>query len=120
MTEGPPTGPSLNPQPSTLNLVEVRELVVHFPVRRRTLFGGHDEVVRAVDGVDLTIRRGETLGLVGESGCGKSTLGRTVVGLYRPTAGQVLFDGHDLAGLSPEAMRAMRRRFQIVFQDPFS
>ena len=102
------------------DLLEVRDLVVHFPVRRRTLFGGHDEVVRAVDGVDMTIRWGETLGLVGESGCGKSTLGRAVVGLYRPTAGQVLFDGQDLSRLSPEAMRAMRRRFQIVFQDPFS
>jgi oligopeptide/dipeptide ABC transporter ATP-binding protein len=98
----------------------VRDLVVHFPVRRAGLFGGAREVVHAVDGVSFAIEPGEALGLVGESGCGKSTTARAVVGLYRPTAGQVLFDGVDLASQPPERLRALRRRFQIVFQDPFS
>jgi oligopeptide/dipeptide ABC transporter ATP-binding protein len=101
-------------------LVDVRDLVVHFPVRRAGLFGGRQEVVHAVDGVSFSIERGEALGLVGESGCGKSTTARTVVGLHRPTAGQVRFDGVDLASLPPEQLRVLRRRFQIVFQDPFS
>src|SRR5690242_5142157 len=72
-------------------LVEVRDLAVHFPTPRTSLFGGPREVVHAVDGVSFAIERGEALGLVGESGCGKSTTARAVVGLYRPTAGQVLF-----------------------------
>jgi oligopeptide transport system ATP-binding protein len=101
-------------------LVEVRDLVVHFPTPRTSLFGGPREVVHAVDGVSFAIERGEALGLVGESGCGKSTTARAVVGLYRPTAGQVLFDGLDLAKEPPEQLRALRRRFQIVFQDPYS
>ncbi len=101
-------------------LLEVDDLVVHFPTQRRTLLGSRREVVRAVDGVTFSIGRGETLGLVGESGCGKSTTGRAVVGLYRPTSGRVLFDGHNLARLSNAEMQPLRRRFQIVFQDPFS
>jgi oligopeptide/dipeptide ABC transporter ATP-binding protein len=101
-------------------LVEVRDLVVHFPVKRAGLFGSRREVVHAVDDVSFAIDRGDTLGLVGESGCGKSTTARAVVGLYRPTAGQVLFDGVDLNALSEDALRALRRRFQIVFQDPYS
>jgi len=101
-------------------LLDVRDLMVHFPIQRTTFVGGRRETVHAVDGISLAIDRGETLGLVGESGCGKSTTGRTVVGLYRPTAGQVLFDGRDIAALPPEELRLLRRRFQIVFQDPFS
>lgn len=101
-------------------LLDVRNLKVHFPTQSRTLLGSRREVVRAVDGVSFSIGRGETLGLVGESGCGKSTTGRTVVSLYRPTAGEVRFDGQDVARLSPEILRPLRRRFQIVFQDPFS
>ncbi len=101
-------------------LLEVRDLAVHFPVRRPTLLGGQRLVVRAVDGVSFHLDRGETLGLVGESGCGKSTTARAIAGLYRPTAGRIVFAGQDLTALAPDAMRALRRRLQIVFQDPFS
>src|SRR5215213_4852611 len=101
-------------------LLQASGLHKHFPLGG-SLFdrlGGRErEVLRAVDGVDLEIRRGEALGLVGESGCGKSTLGRCIVGLYRPTAGEVRFEGE----LLPEKRgRAQRRRMQIVFQDPYS
>jgi oligopeptide transport system ATP-binding protein len=100
-------------------LVDVRDVNMHFPVRRTTRIGSRQEVVHALDGVSLVVRRGETLGLVGESGCGKSTMGRVVAGLYRPTSGQVLFDGVDIGQLRPDQLRALRQRFQIVFQDPF-
>ncbi|WP_084259738.1 ABC transporter ATP-binding protein [Microtetraspora malaysiensis] len=98
-------------------LVEVRDLKVHFPIRRGFLrrTTGH---VKAVDGVDLTIHRGNTYGLVGESGCGKSTFGRAVLQLEQVTAGQVMLDGIDLATLSGEALRRQRRHMQMVFQDP--
>ncbi|HYM30678.1 MAG TPA: oligopeptide/dipeptide ABC transporter ATP-binding protein [Candidatus Cybelea sp.] len=102
------------------NLVEVRGLEVHFPVLRGMLRRRLAGIVHAVDGVDLDIRRGETLGLVGESGCGKSTLGRAILQLVRPTAGEVRFDGQKLTGLSDEALRPLRRKMQMVFQDPFS
>jgi peptide/nickel transport system ATP-binding protein len=101
-------------------LVEVRDLTVHFPVRDQGWFSRKRLAVHAVDGISFDIAPGETLGLVGESGCGKSTTGRALVWLYRPTGGQVLFDGHDLAQLRPDVLRSMRRRFQIVLQDPFS
>jgi len=103
---------------AALPLVEVRDLVKHFPVAGG-LFGRGRRAVRAVDGVSLTIRAGETLGLVGESGCGKSTLGRLVLRLIEPTAGDVRFEDRSLLRLSARELRAMRRRMQIVFQDPY-
>ncbi|GLK83792.1 peptide ABC transporter ATP-binding protein [Ancylobacter defluvii] len=99
-----------------LQLVDVRK---YFP-GRKLFFKTGLTAVKAVDGVSLSVRRGETLGLVGESGCGKSTLGRCILHLDPPTTGQVLFEGRDLATLSPEEMRGRRRDMQIVFQDPYS
>jgi peptide/nickel transport system ATP-binding protein len=99
-------------------LLRVEGLQVHFPIRRGVFFDRTIGHVRAVDGVDLAIDRGTTYGLVGESGCGKSTLGRAVLRLVEPTGGQVLFDGTDVAALKGEALRTMRRRMQMVFQDP--
>ncbi|MGE3711038.1 MAG: ATP-binding cassette domain-containing protein, partial [Hyphomicrobiaceae bacterium] len=101
-------------------LVTVRGLEVHFPVSHGLPWRRSTAAVRAVDGVDLDIARGETLGLVGESGCGKSTLGRALLQLVRPTAGNVTFDGHELTELSEAELRPLRRRMQMVFQDPFS
>jgi oligopeptide transport system ATP-binding protein len=101
-------------------LIALRGLAVHFPVLSGLLGRRQIGTVRAVDGVDLEIRRGETLGLVGESGCGKSTLGRAMLQLVRATAGQVYFDGTELTALSDEELRPLRRRMQMVFQDPFS
>ena len=99
-------------------LLRVEGLQVHFPIKRGVFVDRTVGHVRAVDGVDLAIDRGTTYGLVGESGCGKSTLGRAVLRLVEPTAGQVLFDGTDVASLQGEALRTMRRRMQMVFQDP--
>ncbi len=99
-------------------LVELRNLVKHF-----RLGGGPFSpaaILRAVDGVDLVIARGETLGLVGESGCGKSTLARTLIRLYQPTSGEMLFDGADIAELSESELRPYRRRMQMIFQDPYA
>ncbi len=100
-------------------LLDARDVVKHFPVRssvlRRTI--GH---VRAVDGVSLSVEEGRTVGLVGESGSGKSTLGRLIVRLLEPTAGSIVFDGTDIAGLKAGPMRSLRRDLQMVFQDPYS
>jgi oligopeptide transport system ATP-binding protein len=100
-------------------LLEVRHLVKHFPVGGGFL-GGHRGLVRAVDDVSFAIRRGETLGLVGESGCGKTTTGRAILQLERPTSGQVLFEGRDLTKLDETELRDTRRRMQVIFQDPYS
>ncbi len=101
-------------------LLDVRDLEVHFPIRRGLVFDRTVGHVRAVDGVSLQVRRGETYGLVGESGCGKSTLGRGILRLEQPTGGQVLLDGTDLASLKGEALRRARRQMQMVFQDPMA
>jgi oligopeptide transport system ATP-binding protein len=100
-------------------ILDVRDLVKHFPVGQG-FFGGGTAVVKAVDGVSFAIRRGETLGLVGESGCGKTTTGRCILQLERPTRGQVIFEGRDLVPLSEAELRPVRRRLQVIFQDPFS
>jgi len=100
-------------------LLEVSELVAHFP-RRARLFGTRQEMVQAVSGVSLNVGKGETLGLVGESGCGKTTLARAILRLVEPTGGSVRFDGQDVLALKPAPMRAMRRRMQIIFQDPYA
>lgn len=99
-------------------LVSIRGLHKHFDVGRK-LFGPKP-VLRAVDGVDLDIRRGETLGLVGESGCGKSTLARTLIRLYQPSAGEMLFDGVDVASAPERELTQFRRRVQMIFQDPYA
>ncbi|MEY4697871.1 MAG: hypothetical protein RIT14_2299, partial [Pseudomonadota bacterium] len=98
-------------------LVQVRGLKVHFPIYSGIL-RRHSGDVKAVDGVSFDIHAGETLGLVGESGCGKSTVGRALLRLYEPTAGSVHIDGADIGKLSPGALRKMRPRMQMVFQDP--
>ncbi len=104
---------------STTPLLAVEGLEVHFPIRKGVL-RRRAGVVKAVDGVDFVLSRGETLGLVGESGCGKSTTGLAIVGLTRPTAGTIRFGGEAIGGFASAAMKAYRRRLQIVFQDPFS
>jgi len=100
-------------------ILEIRGLTTWFPVRSGVLARTVGQV-RAVDGVNLSIRQGETLGLVGESGCGKSTLGRSILRLVEPTAGEVVFKGRDVLRMGPAAMRRMRREMAIIFQDPFS
>jgi oligopeptide transport system ATP-binding protein len=100
-------------------LLDVRDLVKHFTVGGG-LFGGRPGTVRAVDGISFSLRRGETLGLVGESGCGKTTTGRCILQLERPTSGQVIFEGHDLGVLSDTELRPLRRRMQVIFQDPYA
>jgi oligopeptide/dipeptide ABC transporter ATP-binding protein len=104
-------------------LLEVRDLVKHYDGRRGVLgriTGNPGVLVRAVNGVSLTIDGGETLGLIGESGCGKSTLGRTILRLHEPTSGRILFDGSDVTALSGAALKSTRRQMQIIFQDPYA
>ena len=101
-------------------LLRVQGLQVHFPIKRGIVIDRTVGHVRAVDGVDLDVARGQTYGLVGESGCGKSTLGRAILRLEQPTGGKVIFDGEDLGALKPEGLRKARRRMQMVFQDPLA
>ena len=101
-------------------LLRVENLTKYFPISQRSFFKRQVEVVHAVDGVSFDVRRGETLGLVGESGCGKSTTGRVILQLYQPTSGAVYFDGVDLVTLSSKELRGMRRKMQMIFQDPYA
>jgi oligopeptide/dipeptide ABC transporter ATP-binding protein len=101
-------------------LVDVRDLKMYFPVTRGIVFQRVVGNVRAVDGISFSIERGQTMGLVGESGSGKTTIGRTIVRLYKPTAGQILFDNKDLATLGGEELRHIRQRVQMIFQDPYA
>mgnify|MGYP006372555197 FL=1 len=100
-------------------LLEVRDLVKHFPIGGG-MFTKPVGVVRAIDGVSFSIRKGETLGLVGESGCGKTTTGRCILQLERPTSGSIVFEGIDMVTLDAAELRAVRRRVQVIFQDPYS
>ncbi len=110
--------PDTAPTAGQPNLIEVEDLKVHFPIRSG-IFQTEVGTVKAVDGITFQVRRGETLGLVGESGCGKSTTGRAMIRLREPTAGRVTFDGIELGTLKSEPLRKMRRRMQIIFQDPY-
>jgi oligopeptide transport system ATP-binding protein len=101
-------------------LLRVRNLVKYFPITQGIIFQKQVGAVHAVDDVSFDVIKGETLGLVGESGCGKSTTGRTVLQLYRPTSGSVIFDGVDLVDTKGEELRRMRRKMQMIFQDPYA
>jgi peptide/nickel transport system ATP-binding protein len=101
-------------------LLSIEDLKVYFPIKSGIVLDRHVGDIKAVDGVTLDIRRGETLGLVGESGCGKSTVGRTILRLYKPTAGRIVFDGVDITRLGENELRPLRRRMQMIFQDPFA
>ena len=106
--------------PGGETILEVRDLVKHFPLTQGIVFRRQIGAVQAVDGVSFDLRRGETLGIVGESGCGKSTIAKMLVNLERPTAGSIRFKGEDISRLSGRALRAVRRNIQMVFQDPYT
>ena len=121
----PATGPGPLPASgaaaaSEAPLLSVRDLRMWFPITSGIILERHVGDVRAVDGVSFDILRGETLGLVGESGCGKSTTGRAILRLYRPTGGSVIFDGVEMTRLEDQSLRRMRRRMQMIFQDPYA
>ncbi len=101
-------------------LLDVRSLKMHFPIETGFLFRRQVGAIRAVDGIDFSIRRGETMGLVGESGCGKSTTARAIAQLHKPTAGKVLFNGQDLCSISKQEMLTARMDLQMIFQDPYA
>jgi len=104
----------------TDDLIQVRNLQMHFPVTKGIILQRQVGAIKAVDGLSFGIKKGETLGLVGESGCGKSTAGRAILQLYHPTSGEVIFQGTDLTKLKGEEMRRMRRKVQMIFQDPYA
>src|SRR5580704_4184338 len=114
-----PAAPTQGDAPRPPTLMATERISKYYPVQRK-LFSRSERFIRAVDGVSLRVRRGETTGLVGESGCGKSTLGRLMLRLVEPTFGRVLYDGKDISRLSQRELRPLRRRMQIIFQDPYS
>jgi oligopeptide transport system ATP-binding protein len=116
-TAGVPTRPA----PSSEDLlIDVRDLKIHFPVMAGFIISRKIAENKAVDGITFNVKRGETVGLVGESGCGKSTTGRAILQLYKPTGGQIIFDGKDMSSLRGEELRQTRRRMQMIFQDPYA
>ena len=115
----PDSGPVAAPANGAGELLRVENLSVHFPVMKGVIFQKQVATVKAVDGVSFALRRGETLGLVGESGCGKSTTGLAVIRMLKPTTGRIIFEGTDIAGHEGAQMRALRRRMQMVYQDPY-
>ncbi|HLZ24855.1 MAG TPA: oligopeptide/dipeptide ABC transporter ATP-binding protein [Ktedonobacterales bacterium] len=106
--------------PKTNTLLQVDNLVMHFPITEGIIIQRQTGAVRAVDGVSLSVPRGQTLGLVGESGSGKSTIGRCIVRLYKPTSGHIYLDGDDIATAQGSQLRTLRRRVQMIFQDPYA
>ena len=102
------------------NLLEVKNLVKHFPITKGIIFSRQVGAVQAVDGVSFSVRRGETLGLVGESGCGKTTTGRVILRLIEPTSGEVWFEGKNVPALPKDELRELRKDMQIIFQDPYA
>ena len=121
MTTTPDVQPQGNSQSSdSENLVEVKDLKMYFPVSSGLLFQRTTANIKAVDGVSFDIKKGETLGLVGESGCGKTTTGRCILQLYKPTEGSIKFDDQELMGMGSRQLRSMRREMQVIFQDPYS
>ncbi len=119
------TMPSAEPQAAGAGqendiLLDVKNLKMYFPVTAGLIFQRAVAQIKAVDDISFFVRRGETLGLVGESGCGKTTTGRCILQLYKPTEGSITFEGQELTGLSTRQMRTMRRQMQVIFQDPFS
>ena len=115
-----PNGDGVSTNGSSPVLLEAVDLVKHFAARTSAVKRKSSEVVHAVDGVSLEVRRGETLGVVGESGCGKSTLGRLLVRLLEPTSGTLRFGGDDITTLSQRELRPFRRELQMIFQDPYA
>src|SRR5512137_1114118 len=109
----------MSQQNKTDNLLDIKDLKMYFPITRG-LLRKHVADVKAVDGVSFQLKRGETLGLVGESGCGKTTVGRCVIRLYQPTSGKILFEGEDISNQPERKIRHIRSKISLIFQDPYS